>query len=67
VRWRYGLRGHAVERAAEILGLVSARRDEQVVARKVHAEKLTLEEVDMTPRDGVDRVRAHHQALQMNW
>jgi hypothetical protein len=39
-RWPHRLRCHAVERAAEVLGLVPARRDKQVASRGVHVQKL---------------------------
>ena len=39
-RGLHRLRRHTVERTAKVLGLVAARRDEQVASRGVHAEKL---------------------------
>ena len=39
-RWLHRLRRHTLERSAEVPGLVTTRRDEQVASRGVHAEKL---------------------------
>ena len=48
-RWLHRLRRHAVERAAEVLGLVPARRDEQIASRVVHLRS-SLEEVSIGAR-----------------
>jgi hypothetical protein len=42
-RWRHRLRRHAVERAADAMGLVPAGRDEQVASRGARVENLIRE------------------------